>query len=139
MALSVTRARVKEKLGIEDTAFDSAIDSIIAEQVPAIEYAVKPEHVADTGNTGLQSTLNVGAAEIVAGEVLAMLVRKPGYADRVRLGEIELEPYAMDEPSDPGGLKAQGWARLRVYLKDAPLVTARALVMADGGRRGEEE
>ena len=42
MAISITRADVKRRLMIatSDTSYDSAVDSLISEMQPAIEYRV---------------------------------------------------------------------------------------------------
>lgn len=114
MSLSVTRARVKEKCGIADSSSDSAIDNLIAEMVPAIEFSVSPEFVADTSNTGLQALLNLGALELVCGEFLDQLLRPPGTSEGLSMFGLTLSP------APPSGIGAQGAARLAPYLKDAP-------------------
>jgi hypothetical protein len=101
---------VKEKCGIAVTDYDTTIDNLIAEQLPAIEYSVRPEHISD-GNAGLQATLNLAAAEIVCGEFLAQLGRTPGYLDRLRLGDLEIWPARS-------GLTESGWSRLHPFLKE---------------------
>ena len=65
MAITITRADVKRKcmIATSDTTYDSAIDSLISEMQPALEYGIAPEYVADTGNTGLQATLKLGILE----------------------------------------------------------------------------
>lgn len=127
MALNVTRARVKEKCGIAATTYDSTIDSLIAEFVPAIQFAIRPEHIADTGNTGLQATLNLGAVEIVAAEFLDQLAREPGAFETVTVGDLTLAP--SDRPARL--LQSAGWRRLGPYLKlDPSEVTAPGVSVA---------
>lgn len=114
MSLSVTRARVKEKCGISDSGYDSAIDSLISETVPAVEFAIRAEFVADTGNSGLQATLNLGALEVVCGEFLDQITRPPGTSEGLTLFGLALLA------AKPSSIGAQGLARLSPYLKDAP-------------------
>lgn len=117
MSLSVTRARVKEKCGIADTSYDTPIDNIIADYVPAIEFAILDDRIADTTNTGLQATLNLGALEICCGEFVAQRCREPGFADALELDGLSLTPYFEKSARDPSGLVSAGWYRLKPYLK----------------------
>ena len=116
MALTVTRARVKEKCGISGTTYDSTIDNLISEMAGVIEYFIRPEHIADTGNAGLQATLNLGATEIVCAEFMEQLAREPGASEKIVLGDLALEPT-----NGPAFfIRKQGWGRLRPYLKFDP-------------------
>ncbi len=126
MSLTVTRAKVKEKCGVDVSDYDTPIDNLISDWTPAIEFAIKNEHIADTGNTGLQATLNLGAAELVSGEFLAQQGRRSGAIDVLHFGEIEVRPAGSVDWDDPFGLKRQGWERLRPYLKTDPKLPARA-------------
>lgn len=122
MALSVSVATVKAKCRISVSTFDTEISNLIDEQLPVIEFAVLDEHIADTGNTNLQKTLNLGAAEVIAGEFIAQAMREPGGTETLILGELTIgsrvRPGAI--VSDAYGLKAQGWLRLSPYLKPLP-------------------
>ncbi len=121
MSLTVTRATVKRKCRISITDFDSEIDDLISEQLPAIEFSVLPNHIADTGNSGLQATLNLGAAEVIAGEFMAQAYREPGAGEELRFLDMTIgqrPPYqVLISIADPFGIKKQGWARLAPYLK----------------------
>jgi hypothetical protein len=128
MALSVTRARVKEKCGISGTTYDSTIDNLISEMAAVIEHFVRPEHIADTGNTGLQATLNLGATEIVCGEFLDQLSREPGALEKIVLGDLELEPAH----GPAFFIRKQGWGRLRPYLKFDPAESSTKVKAAKG-------
>jgi hypothetical protein len=119
VALTVTRSRVKEKLGITDTSRDVAIDNLILELLPVVTFAVTTEAIEDTGNTGLQSTLNLGTTEVVAGEAAAQFAREFGATESVTIGDLSLTPHPC-VCGDPTGLLARGWRRLRPYLKDDP-------------------
>lgn len=133
MAISVTRARVKEKCSISSSTYDSTIDNLIAEIVSAVTFAIRDEHIADTGNTGLQATLNLGAAEIVCGELLEQIQREQGAMEKVRLGDFELWPPSQSVWAGVLGIKDQGWARLRPFLK-ADASGVRAKPIAAGGK-----
>lgn len=133
MALSVTRSRIKEKCSIASTTYDTTIDNLIAEQVPVITYAIRDEHIADTGNTGLQATLNLGALEVVCGEILDQIRRETGAMEHVRLGDFELWPAIAKDALGPLGLKEAGWARLKPFLK-ADLSGRSAGVASGGGK-----
>lgn len=119
MALTITVAAVRAKCRIVDTEFDTEIDALIDEQLPVIEYSILAEHIANTGDTGLQATLNLGATEIIAGEFLAQTFREPGVAEEIQVGELtignRLPPRAL--VIDPYMLKEQGLERLSPYLK----------------------
>src|SRR6188474_3217921 len=116
MAITVTRARVKEKCGINGTTYDSTIDNLISEMVGVFEYFIRPEHIADSGNAGLQATLNLGATEIVCAEFLEQLSREPGAAEKLTIGDLSLEPA-----NGPAFfIRKQGWGRLKPYLKFDP-------------------
>lgn len=121
MALSVTRARVKERCGITDTSYDTIIDNLITDYVPVIEYAVRVEHMADI-TAGLQGTLNLGALELICGEFLCLLLREPGAYDELRVGDVMISPLAKPA-SDAYGLKRQGVARLNAYLKTGSVLS----------------
>ena len=119
MALNVTVAAVRAKCRILDTEFDTEIEDLIDEQLPVIEYAVLAEHVADTGDTGLQATLNLGATEIIAGEFLAQTFREPGVAEELQVGELTIGSRLPPRATiiDPYMLKEQGLNRLSPYMK----------------------
>lgn len=110
MSITVTRARVKEKCNISTTTYDTTIDNLIAEFGPVIELTLQTSAIADASLTG---TLDLGATEIVCGELLAQIRRQ----------ENALPPSAEAcgcrsfDPTDPSGLAKRGWGRLRPYLK----------------------
>ncbi len=114
MALSVSRATIKRKCRITGTDFDDEIDDTIDEQLPVIEFAILQVHVADSQ---LENTLNLGAAEVIAGEFLAQLWREPGATEKLEFGDFAVGPRVAEDPADPYGLKKQGWARLSPFLK----------------------
>lgn len=114
MALNVSRDTIKRKCRIAGSDFDDEIDETIDEQLPVIEYAILPVHIADSE---LGSTLNLGAAEIIAGEFLAQLWREPGATEKLEIGDFAIGPRTASDPADPFGLKTQGWERLSPFLK----------------------
>lgn len=117
MALNVSRARVKDRCGVEDAALDASIDALIAEVVPVLEHAVRPPHLADP-TPGVQATLQLGALEVVCGELLAQLRRAPGMADEVSVGGLSLRPPAGLDASDPSGMRRRGERRLAPFLRE---------------------
>lgn len=117
MALTVTRARVKERCAVLDSSNDSAIDNIIADYVAPVEFAIRAEYVADTGNVGLQATLNLAALEICSGEFVAQRCREVGAGETISLEGISLTPFLQRSLRDPSGLILAGWARLKPFLK----------------------
>lgn len=141
MALTVTGAKVKERAALTGSTYDSLISGLISDLVPAIEYMLAPAVLADTGNAGLQATLNLAALEFVAGELLAQLGREPGMSERIAVGPLEIG--AVGGPaSDPSGLKQQAVDRLRPYLRadSGWPATAASTVLAGGGAKtGDEE
>ncbi|MDW8106755.1 MAG: hypothetical protein RMK45_04655 [Armatimonadota bacterium] len=120
--LTVSREDVKRKLRLTTTAYDAEIDALIAEMVPALRYALEPSYL-NADDPDLQATLNLGALEVVAGEMGATLYRQLGAWAGFRIGWLQVLPPAPRDPSDPTGLKAQGYARLKPFLKrDAQLL-----------------
>ncbi|MCW5937453.1 MAG: hypothetical protein KIT11_09125 [Fimbriimonadaceae bacterium] len=137
MALTVTRAKVKEKAALTTTTYDATIDGMITEMLPAIEYAIEQRHVDDTGNGRLQATLNLAATELIAGELTAQIAREPGASDSFYFGWFQLTA-APKRLSDPFGLKAQGAARLYPYAKSPQEIEGLTGVYSGGSRQSEE-
>ncbi len=120
MGLNVSREAVKRKCRVEGSDYDAVIDALIGEQVPVIEYAIQPEHLADGENAGLQATLTLGATEIVAGEFLAEIFREPGVYEEIEFSDFRIGSRMVFQSGgiqDPFLLKLQGWMRLLPYLK----------------------
>jgi hypothetical protein len=114
--LSVSRAAVKRKLRLTTNEYDAEIDALIAEMLPALRYAIEPSYL-NTSDPDLLATLNLGALEVVAGEMAATLYRELGAWTGFRIGWLQVQPPALREPADPTGLKAQGYARLKPFVK----------------------
>lgn len=113
----VEREAVKRKLRLTGTAYDSDIDALIAEMVPVIRYSIDPVYL-QSPEPDLVALLNLGALELVAGEMSATLWRELGAWVGFRLGWLQIIPaYFPPNPLDPSGLKAQGYARLAPYLR----------------------
>jgi len=114
--LSVSRADVKRKLRLTTNDYDAEIDALIAEMLPALRYAIEPSYLSSS-DADLLATLNLGALEVIAGEMGATLYRELGAWTGFRIGWLQVQPPALREPADPTGLKAQGYARLKPFLK----------------------
>jgi hypothetical protein len=114
--LSVSRAAVKRKLRLTTNEYDAEIDALIAEMLPALRYAIEPSYL-NTSDPDLLATLNLGVLEVVAGEMAATLYRELGAWTGFRIGWLQVQPPALREPADPTGLKAQGYARLKPFVK----------------------
>ncbi len=136
MSLVVTTAKVKEKAGLATSDYDTLVDNLIADWVPALEFGLDPAALDDTDNTGLQATLNLGATEVVAGELLAQLAREPGGSEVMFFGWLEVRP-AFTDLADPFGLKSQGFARLAPFQRSEDSLQASPGVLM-GGVRTEE-
>lgn len=137
MSLSVTPSRVKEKCGITVSDYDATISNLIGEITPVVEFAIRGEHLADTGNTGLQATLKLGLTEVICGELLEQIAREPGALESVSIGDLALSPPPPQVWSTLAGLKRQGWARLRPFLK--PDVAGVLATVLTGGSKIPEE
>ncbi|MBV6491087.1 MAG: hypothetical protein CNCCGFBP_01619 [Fimbriimonadaceae bacterium] len=137
MSLSVPSSRVKEKCGITVSDYDATISNLIGEITPVVEYAIRGEHLADTGNTGLQATLKLGLTEVICGELLEQIAREPGALESVSIGDLALSPPPPQVWSTLAGLKRQGWARLRPFLK--PDVAGVLATVLTGGSKIPEE
>jgi hypothetical protein len=137
MPLTVSRAQVKERLGITDAASDSAIDNLLAQVLPALEYALDPRAMADP-DPGLVATLDLGALEWTAGEFASQLLRAPGAAEEISVGGLTLTPPPR-KLADPTGLRAQGLTRLTPWLRGDPAPWQGPRVSAGGGIDEEDE
>jgi hypothetical protein len=122
MALSVDRERVKARCQITGTAQDAAIDALIAEFIPAVTVELSADALASS-DPNIMATLNLGAAEIIAGEYLAWSMVAVGAMDTVSVDGFEMRPPNLN-PADPFGLKAQGYARLTPFRAKASGVIA---------------
>ncbi|MCS7190159.1 MAG: hypothetical protein NZ843_01005, partial [Fimbriimonadales bacterium] len=89
--LTVTRADVKRKLRLTTNAYDAEIDALIDEMLPALRYAIEPEYL-QTSDADLRATLNLGALEMIAGEMHATLWRELGAWTGFRLGWLQVLP-----------------------------------------------
>lgn len=138
MSLTVTRAAVKAKLGLDTPALDAAIDGLIADWVPVIEFALEPSAVNDP-TVGMIKTLDLGATEVVAGEFMAQLARTFGYFDSVKVGDFELRPFFRPNILDPTGLKEQGRRRLRPFLRTEAAHSFATLVWGTDGKAPEDD
>ncbi len=114
--LTVSRADVKRKLRLTTNDYDAEIDALIAEMLPALHYAIEPSYLS-TSDADLLATLNLGALEVIAGEMGATLYRELGAWTGFRIGWLQVQPPALRDPADPTGLKAQGYARLKPFLR----------------------
>ena len=115
MAISITKADVKRRLMIAtaDTSYDSAIDSLIAEMQPAIEYRIDPSYLAYTGDAGLQATLKLGILEVVCGEFLEQTRRETGSCE-----EFTIAGLTVGARQERGtALMQQGYDRLTPYWR----------------------
>jgi hypothetical protein len=114
--LTVSRADVKRKLRLTTNDYDAEIDALIAEMLPALRYAIEPSFLS-TSDADLLATLNLGALEVIAGEMGATLYRELGAWTGFRIGWLQVQPPALRDPADPTGLKTQGYARLKPFLR----------------------
>ena len=114
--LTVSHADVKRKLRLTTNDYDAEIDALIAEMLPALRYAIEPSSLS-TSDADLLATLNLGALEVIAGEMGATLYRELGAWTGFRIGWLQVQPPALRDPADPTGLKAQGYARLKPFLR----------------------
>jgi hypothetical protein len=114
--LTVSRADVKRKLRLTTNDYDAEIDALIAEMLPALRYAIEPSYLS-TSDADLLATLNLGALEVIAGEMGATLYRELGAWTGFRIGWLQVQPPALRDPADPTGLKTQGYARLKPFLR----------------------
>lgn len=137
MSITVSILAVRRRLWIADGAYDTEIAALINEIVPTVEYALRAAF-SGTLEAGLQATLNLGATELVAGELGAQMGRRLGARDTLRIADLTLTPPSLDA-NDPTGLKAQGSARLKPYLRAEAVILAGTGVGAAYGKAGEEQ
>jgi hypothetical protein len=74
--LPVTLDNVKLLCGFVDTTQDAGVTALIALQQPALEYALDPAILTNSGvDTGLSALLTLGVSEALGGDYLASLGR----------------------------------------------------------------
>lgn len=117
MAFNVTISAVQQLAGVPATTYDSQISFLISLITEPYTLAVEPAFSADGGAFMMMS---LACTEMVAGELLAWLGRQPGASDQLDFGMLSVRPVAVKDPNDPSGLKAQGVARMRPYLRSDP-------------------
>jgi len=128
VAISIARADVKRKcmIATSDTSCDSAIDALIAEMQPAIEYSLSDEFLNDTSNVRLQAVLELGILEIIAGEFLEQMSREVGASE-----SLSVAGFSIGEAKSRGAaLVKQGWERLAPYLKAALPMSAECSILS---------
>jgi len=115
VAITISVSDVKRKAMIPSTSttYDSAIDSLIDEMQPALEYSIHETYLDDTVNSGLQATLTLGMLEIIAGEFIEQMKRESGAAEEFSAGGVTIGPSKLSGAE----LIQQGAARLSPYLK----------------------
>lgn len=128
MAVTITKADVKRRLMIAttDTTYDSAIDALISEMQPALEYRIDPSYLADTANAGLQATLKLGMLEIMCGEFLEQTRREAGACEEFTIAGLTVG--ARQEHGTT--LLQQGYDRLTPYVKGDAQVATEDLIMS---------
>lgn len=133
MVLPVTLAQVKLLCGIGDTSQDTAITAMLALVQPALEYALDPAILTNSGSdTGLSATLVLGVAEAIAGTYLQTATLDPltppvQQLFRISTLEVSTKPL-MDASKTGAALAALGLARLAPFSR-----SARALARAAAG------
>lgn len=135
MSLTVPLSRVKERCGLTTSVYDTLIANLTADLLSALTYAIEGAYIADTGNVGLQATLNLGALEIICGEFLVVHRQWPGVGDAVQVGDLRITPGEIHAPNDPAGWKSQGWQRLAPYLRVPQASLVPAVVASASGKR----
>ena len=119
--LTVTHADLKPLCAIDagDTSSDDGLDALITAQQPVLEYALDPAVLAaSASNTGLQATLTLGLAEVLAGEWLRRQARAPGFTDDFHVGPLAVTASRTDNPAQLGErLATQGGKRLEPFLR----------------------
>ena len=123
MAVTVSTADVKRKAMITGSEQDSRIAALIAESVPAICAAID-EMWLESENPNIIAALNLGALEIITGELLEELSREAGAAE-----EFSLPGFTLGAAKVTGDkLMARGKERLKPYLAKIPDESTRSLI-----------
>lgn len=124
MALAVSVETLKRKCGLTGAEHDSALAAGLSELLPVLEASLEPAALADPA---LAATLNLGAAEWIAGEWLAQEERAIG------LRELALGPIRLTFAFGSEALRSQGSARLAPFVRtDAGPVERRGVLAAPG-------
>lgn len=121
MAISILLEEVKRKAMIDsaDETYDSAIEDLIDEMQPALEYSIADEYLDNTSDTNLQAALKLGMLEIITGEFIEQLRRQLGAAEEFSIAGVSIGA-AQQRGVD---LIQQGAARLAPFVKSVLPVT----------------
>ena len=115
MAITITNTEVKRKAMIDVADYDDAIDDLIDEMQPAIEYSIADTYLEDTSDTNLQATLKLGILEIITGELLEQLRREVGASEEFSAAGVSVGASTLRGVD----IMQQGATRLAPYLKSA--------------------
>lgn len=135
--LTIALPDLRRLAGIDaaDTSQDAALQAVQAAEQAVIEYGLDPDQLAATAtDAGLNATLALGAAEILAGRYLQQQARAPGVLDDFKIG-----PLTLTAAKAPGlvalaqGLAQHGAARLSPYGK-APSAVSGGIASAQRGK-----
>ena len=138
MSISVSAAEVKAKASILVSDFDSEVADLLTQMLQVVTEALSPSALSDSGLTW---TLRVGAIEVIAGELIAQVSRRPELQLSAEFGDLKIYPRKPENPSDPSGLIQKGWKRLQPWLKKAPefQLMGNILTANNRGTPGEDQ
>lgn len=128
MSLVISRDDVKRKcmVAATDSTHNDAVDALIAEMAPAIEYTLDPVFLNNTDDEDLQALLSLGALELVAAEFLAQRAREPGFSEDMQVGGIRVG-QAWERGK---ALYEQGTMRLAPFRKSFGPSQGESLIVA---------
>ncbi len=130
MALNVLVADIQARTNVHEAAYENEIDEVIIRLLPVVTFALRVDALS-SADTGLRAVLNDGAADVISGAFLAQHYRRPEWLISVIIGDLQLFPRRFESPIDPSGLTAQGWVKLKTWLK--PDTTAPVLASSGKG------
>lgn len=138
MSISVSSSEIKAKASILVSDLDAEVSELLTQMLQVVNEAVSPTALADTSLTW---TLRVGAIEVIAGELIAQLSRRPELQLSAEFGDLKVYPRKPEIPSDPSGLIQKGWKRLKPWLKKAPefQLMGNILTAPNRGTPGDEQ
>ncbi|MBP5092497.1 MAG: hypothetical protein J6332_00425 [Abditibacteriota bacterium] len=123
MAVTVSAADVKRKAMITGGEQDSRVNALIAESLPAI-CALIDEMWLESENPNIIAALNLGALEIITGELLEELSREAGASE-----DFSLPGFTLGAAKVTGDkLITRGRERLKPYLARIPDESTRSLI-----------
>ena len=113
MSLTLPITTIQLLAGEDDGPPEPSLNDLVSLWIPIFELRIRSESWTDPRAI-------LGMCEVVAGERTGHRLRSPGAADDSVQSGVVVRPFRGEDPLDPFGLAARGWARLESFTVPDP-------------------